>query len=311
MTISHNSNLSNNQKLYSQAQRDKIMENKQQPTDQETVSKAAIQTLETPEIDSPQETKTSESLIKRFANWWETTTVERYLEDVADLLKESAILDILGLVANFTLILSLFGWWVGREEQQENKLFATWTIINDAEADQSGVVKTALERLHKETFSLQGLELEETNLKNINLKGANLEYVNLKNAFLYNADLQGANLYNANLVGTNLLNANLRGANLTVAIFEDDSIIKNGIATSKASINGANLKGAFLINTEDRIKDSQIKSACFWEQAIYKGNWDEKAEKWIVDKEANQKYIEQLKQHQSSDPKQQPDCSKW
>ncbi len=216
-----------------------------------------------------QNLKKSKSSIRRLALWWETTKVENLLEDLAFLLKSTAFFDVINLLASLTLIFSLVSWWTGREEQWENKIFETWAIINNADKDSSGVVKVAIERLHKEGFSLQGFKLNGTNLKGANLANANLKGTNLANA----------NLANANLKGANLKGANLKGANL----------------------KGANLKGTILINTENGRDNSQIKSACFWEKTIYKGSKDDTTEQWIVDDEANKKYIQKLKQDQSSD----------
>ncbi len=83
--------------------------------------------------------------IRGIADWWETTRVEKYLEDIDYLLKNAAILNILSLLANLALIVSLVTWLTGLKEQRENQLFATWTIINDGKGDQSRVVRTAVE----------------------------------------------------------------------------------------------------------------------------------------------------------------------
>lgn len=138
-----------------------------------------------PNIQSPnQETPEKQTrLIRRIADWWETTPIEKFLEDIEYLLKNSAILEIIGLLANVAIIISLVTWLTGLEEQKENKLFATWTIINDGKGDQSGVVKTAVARLHKEGFDLSGLELNETNLREAYLFDAkNLSNAQIKSA---------------------------------------------------------------------------------------------------------------------------------
>ncbi len=56
-----------------------------------------------------------------------------------------------------------------------------------------------------------------------------------------------------------------------------------------------NLQVPNLINKK-YLTSSQIKSACFWDQAIYKGNWNKQQRTWIVDEKANQEYIQQLRQ---------------
>ena len=108
-----------------------------------------------------------------------------------------------------------------------------------------------------------------------------------------NANLQEANLPNANFNNTNLKNANLALANLRNANFES-----------------ANLSFAYLINTK-HLKPTQIKSACHWQTAFYQGDWDSEQAKWIVNEQANQQYIEQLKLDKASDPKEPVDCSRW
>ncbi len=73
----------------------------------------------------------------------------------------------------------------------------------------------------------------------------------------------------------------------------------------------------FNLNGVENLTPEQIKSACFWEEAIYKGEWDweEKTKTWRAKneqvKQANTKYIEGLKKDKSSDPEEPPDCSLW
>ena len=45
------------------------------------------------------------------------------------------------------------------------------------------------------------------------------------------------------------------------------------------SLPRANLKNANLIEARN-LTPPQIKSACYWEKAFYKGNWDNKNYKW-------------------------------
>ena len=162
------------------------------------------------------------------------------------------------------------------------------------------------------------ISLRDVYLSEAHLRDANLYYANLEAAILYNADLRSANLEGANLEGANLNAAYLNDVYLNGANLEGAYL--NGANLSGAYLNGAYLNGAYLfsahlgganlINTEN-LTPSQIKSACFWEEAIYKGSWDDTKEEWIFDKKANLEYIEQLKQDKSSDPEQEPYCSKW
>ena len=109
------------------------------------------------------------------------------------------------------------------------------------------------------------------------------------NMSLYrSANLQGAILWSANLQGAYLQSANLQGAYLR-----------------RANLQGANLWSA------QNLTPQQIKSACNWDKAIYKGKWNLTSEKGLV-REAiepdNTNFIEELKQDKASDPTEPPRC---
>jgi len=279
-------------------------------------------------------------LIRRFADWWETTPIEKFIEDIDYFLVNLAILNVVGLLANITLIVGLVGWFTGREERKEEKLFATWSIINDGESDKSGVVKTAVERLNKEGYALSGLELNKTNLSYANLSYANLSYANLSGAYLSGSNLSKANLFGAKLGGAYLIEANLfgaklGGANLTEAYLTRTNLTEadlsganlSGANLDGAKLGGANLDGAKIFDAE-KLTNAQIKLACHWKEATYvnstvqEDNVDEVIEdnpsvrefefRWIPeDKQANQERIKEIEQDKDSDPKNPPDCSKW
>ena len=147
-------------------------------------------------------------------------------------------------------------------------------------------------------LDLSRTNLREANLNGANLNGAQLYRANLYGAYLYRAYLYRANLYRANLKGANLKGANLNGANLILANLKG------------ANLYGAYLKGANLYGAEDLYPES-IKSACFWEKAIYtEPKWDEDTELWVAaDREANQREIEKLKRDKNSDPPNPIDCN--
>ncbi|ODV39882.1 Pentapeptide repeat family protein [Microcystis aeruginosa NIES-98] len=157
------------------------------------------------------------------------------------------------------------------------------------------------------------LDLSRTNLRGAklngaDLKGANLDGANLNGAKLWVAYLNGANLNGANLNGAKLWVAYLNGANLLNRANLNRGILTTGwlIANlDEANLNGANLNGAVGLNPE------QIKSACFWERAIYtEAKWDEDTELWVAaDREANQREIEKLKRDKNSDPPNPIDCN--
>jgi uncharacterized protein YjbI with pentapeptide repeats len=136
---------------------------------------------------------------------------------------------------------------------------------------------------------LSDAQLAKTNLKGANLKEAKLENVNLENANLEDANLENTNLTNANLQNAKLGFANLRNANLRNANLTNAKLI--AVNLQKANLNGANF------NDTDDLTPAKIKSACFWEKAIYKS-----------DKNENQKFIEEVRNDSSSNPKELPEC---
>ncbi len=203
--------------------------------------------------------------------------------------------------------------------------------INLKEANLKGV---SLEGANLEGANLEGANLEGASLKGANLEGANLEgaslkgvnlegaylysanlyNVNLEGAYLHRAYLKGANLYRANLYSVNLEGAYLHHANLEDAYlyraYLKGAYLKGANLYSAylkgAYLHHANLEGAYLYSAylkganlikAKKLTPSQIKSACYWEKAIYK--------------EANQQYIDQLKKDKASDPKKSVDCNRW
>jgi anion-transporting ArsA/GET3 family ATPase len=162
------------------------------------------------------------------------------------------------------------------------------------------------------------LDLSRTNLRGAYLKGANLSGANLfgaylKGAYLYGAYLNRANLIGAYLYGANLYGADLFGANLKGAYLYGANLY--GANLYGANLYGADLDGANLIgaNLDGAVglNPKQIKSACFWESAIYtQGKWDFDKQLWVAeDWKANQREIEKLKRDKNSDPPNPIDCN--
>ncbi|MBE9264307.1 pentapeptide repeat-containing protein [Microcystis sp. LEGE 00066] len=150
---------------------------------------------------------------------------------------------------------------------------------------------------------LNGAFLEEANLKRANLNGAKLIGANLNRANLNRANLNRANLEEAKLNGAILNGANLNEANLNRANL-------NRAKLNRAKLNGANLNRANLNRAED-LYPEQIKSACFWERAIYtEAKWDKDKKLWVAaDREANKREIDKLKRDKNSDPRNPIDCN--
>jgi uncharacterized protein YjbI with pentapeptide repeats len=146
--------------------------------------------------------------------------------------------------------------------------------------------------------NLDSANLDNTILDSANLTRANLDSANLTSAILFGANLTRANLVSANLGSADLTSANLDSANLTSANL------------TSADLYSADLYSANFIEAKN-LTNAQIKLACFWDKAIYKGRYDEQKKKWITDENANKVFIAQLKQDKASDPKVKPNCSIW
>jgi len=147
-----------------------------------------------------------------------------------------------------------------------------------------------------EGANLGGAQLKNAKLTGIKLQNTSLEHVDLTKAKVDSANLQKANLTEANLTGANLQKANLTGANL-----------------QKTNISEANISAAQLYGVKD-LTNTQIKSACYWEKAIYTeaiAIQDSKTgtKTWIVkDEEANKQKIDEIKKDKVSDPQKPPNC---
>ena len=172
--------------------------------------------------------------------------------------------------------------------------------------------------------NLQDAYLERANLQNGILVDANLQNANLMRANLQDAYLERANLQNGILVWANLQDAYLGGANLQnaslVANLKNAYLVKANL--QNANLWGANFKNANLgyANLENAYLEMehnltltfrQIKSACLWDKAIYRGKWDEEKEALIAIEPNNTNFIEELKNDTASEPKEPPDCSRW
>jgi uncharacterized protein YjbI with pentapeptide repeats len=165
--------------------------------------------------------------------------------------------------------------------------------LDDANLDEANLIEANLNGAN-----LYGADLEGAILNEANLNEANLWFAYLKGANLYGANLNGANLYGADLEGAILNEANLNEANLWFAYLKG------------ANLYGADLEGAILYGAK-HLYPEQIKSACFWESAIYtQAKWDKDKQLWVAeDPKANQREIEKLKRDKNSDPPNPIDCN--
>ncbi len=211
-----------------------------------------------------------------------------------------------GILLIIPLIIIASGGYIIFRNVQAN---ADKRLVQDCETQEycSGRIK-ALERLVQGEKSLKSYNLEHANLESSNLEGANLEGANLEEASLESANLNGASLYRSNLSRANfnsaqVSNVDFNNSNLKSADF-------NGADFNSSFLNNANLDRAILSRAEN-LTFSQLKSACNWEKAFYKVDWNQEDSQWIVDEIANKEYIEKIKQDQSSDPEKRVDCLLW
>ena len=165
-------------------------------------------------------------------------------------------------------------------------------------------------------------KIKRLNLSNSNLRGADLRYARLKGANLNGADLMFADLSDTDLSSANLSNANLSGVNLSDTHFNNANLSSvelfgadlSSADLSSANLSSANLRIANLSNTylgSANLSDQQIKSACFWESAIYTDVvWNVTENKMIAKNEkANEKKIKEIKKNRASDLQNPPNCN--
>ena len=207
--------------------------------------------------------------------------------------------------------------------------------LTDADLRSANLTDADLRSASLSFVNLDHAKLKDVNLESADLRGANLSLASLYRANLRSADFIGADLMNANLNDANLsfaslyranlrsteliyadlMNANLNDANLSFAsLYRANlrSVDLRSADLADADLSFANLTDAKLDDVKN-LSNEQIKSACFWEKAIYTSpKWNEVGKKWIaVYEKANQKRIEEVKRDKASDPKDPPDCSMW
>ena len=183
--------------------------------------------------------------------------------------------------------------------------------------------KTSLFKANLQGTDLRGANLGMANLQQADLLWANLQQarlwrVNLRNAFLWGVNFQNANLLDAKLQDANLRwvklqNADLTSAKLQNANLENANLQNANLYAAKlqnANLENANLQNAILIEIED-LTAKQIKSTCFWDRVIYKGEWNEEEKAWVTIEPDNAEFIEGLKNDTASDPDKPPNCSLW
>jgi hypothetical protein len=186
--------------------------------------------------------------------------VEWKCEQLSEILKRWAFLDILGQVGHLSILVAVIFYFVETgerrvqaEHQQRLRYYQAWQVINAARGTvgNGGRVK-AVEDLVKDKASLEGLDMSVTYSPKINLKGGQLRFSNfsksnLVGANLYEADLSITNLSEANLSEADLSRANLFSANLSEANLPEANLYRANL--KRTNLSGANLYRANLKRT--------------------------------------------------------------
>ncbi|MGB3493443.1 MAG: pentapeptide repeat-containing protein [Elainellaceae cyanobacterium] len=219
---------------------------------------------------------------RRFINWWEKTPVERGLETFVADLKNLAFLELLGLVANITIIISLGTYLFTEKQRRDAEIFNAWQTITSADGTGgNGGRRRALEFLNASPANLfndyggahwrrrfpwicvpltqvcplwRREPLDGLDVSNAYLAGIELPNVSLTRATLTETDLRGANLFSANLrkadlFSANLQDADLRGANLGGTNLQEADLQEANLwfaNLKKADLWRANLRNADL-----------------------------------------------------------------
>ena len=208
-------------------------------------------------------------------------TEKNFLEPVLDYLNRLALLEILELLGNISLLVGVIVFIAGEEDRRNSEIYQAWQVITAAhnQAGSGGRIQ-ALEFLNSEPRripwfwltwdreSLRGLEAPKAYLRKVELSDAHLANANLQEADLQGANLQDANLRDANLQRARLPEANLQGADLQdaflgtgylAAFFQEANLQKanlqkanlqrtylDGVNLQEADLEGANLQEASL-----------------------------------------------------------------
>jgi uncharacterized protein YjbI with pentapeptide repeats len=192
---------------------------------------------------------------------YETTAIEHALETLTEDLKNLALFDLLALLANLAIIISLASFLTNGERQRhDEQVYNAWQVITNAYGQPgNGGRRRALEFLNSTpgtpgrrrwfgtpwpSESLQGVDVSKANLSRIRLPGADLKDANLQSANLKSADLRKTNLEYANLQEANLEAVNLQESDLEFANLRQVDLVDANL--QQIALGAANLQGAYL-----------------------------------------------------------------
>ena len=234
---------------------------------QKTLSKAEIQHLRRRGLNVPPARTKRDWLSKAFS-WWENTSAEKFLENLEQHLRELAVLSLLALVTNATIIFGFWSWIFGNDDRLKQKHFQAWQVINSAIGEKTeGGRRDAIDDLYEDGIPLTGLNLKGAFLPGLQLptkcfslwrwfevpaffcKKFSFLTVSLE-AKLSEADFQEARLSRANFQGADLSDANFQGADLSGAQFQRANLSRANFQQSKTILLEANFQKARLLETE-------------------------------------------------------------
>ena len=203
--------------------------------------------------------------------------------------------------------------------------------------------KISLDKINFEGANLDCSSFQGGVLNNVNFNNTRLTGVNFSQATLTNVDFTEAllscadfgagfftnfncssfhlssfhltnniNFKNIRLNGANFPYTMLRNVNFTEASLSDAHLRADFDADSNNTVidEGVDFNHAILIDTN--LTPEQIKSACNWENAYYKGSMekevDNKDNQENQENQENQDYIDMLKKDKKSDPEKTNSC---
>ncbi len=190
--------------------------------------------------------------------------------------------------------------------------------LQEADLRSANLQKADLRSANLQEADLRRTNLQEADLGRVNLQKSPLWETNLQEAYLWETNLQEAYLWQANLQEAYLRRANLQEAYLGRANLQKADLGR--VNLQKANLWNANLQEAYLwdanlqeayLGEAKNLTAKQIKSACFWEEAIYKGEWNREKRTAVATEPDNTKFIEELKKDKSSDFKGFSFCPHW
>jgi hypothetical protein len=157
-------------------------------------------------------------------------------------LRRAALVELLQIVAAFSIGISAITWFAERGDRRRERAYTAWSIVSSAIKERAnGARNEALADLAAHGFSLAGITLADSAwMEGIDLRGADLR-----------AGLRAANLNSANLgcrrwgSCSNLSHANLQKADLAFADLTGADLFFTDLRGAK--LTGACLKGAYLV----------------------------------------------------------------